>query len=174
MGDEGEKDQRKFAKDFLEKWAKAEREERPVEESLKEVEAELERSATNPGLWFRKGVLLSQLEKWDPALESLRKAESLDPTLPRLQVALSFVLGRLGRPEEAAEANQRAIQAAAGAPAEEATVEQALKFLAEELREVAEAEVAETEAVKGLNEKVETLQAENQTLKAEIAALKAQ
>src|SRR3989304_8745508 len=108
MADEGEKDKRKFAKNFLEKWAKAEREGRPVEETLKEVEAALKISGNNPGLWFRKGVLLSELEKWELALESLRKAESLDPTLPRLQVVLSFVLGRLGLTQEAAEASQRA------------------------------------------------------------------
>ena len=99
MADEGEKDKRKFAKNFLEKWAKAEREGRPVEETLKEVEAALKISGNNPGLWFRKGVLLSELEKWELALESLRKAESLDPTLPRLQVVLWLVDWPLRPPE---------------------------------------------------------------------------
>src|SRR5437867_10640929 len=92
MAEDREKERRKFAKDFLEKWAKAERAERPVEEVIAEVEDSLARTPDDPNLWFRKGVLLSELERWDRALESLRKAEALDPTLPRLQTLLLFVL----------------------------------------------------------------------------------
>jgi len=106
MADEKE---RKFAKDFLEKWARAERERGTADEALVRVDEALKENPENPGLWFRRGSLLVELERWADALEAFRQAESRDPAFPRLNEALAFTLGKLGRPAEAAEAHRRAV-----------------------------------------------------------------
>ena len=90
-----EEKEKKFAKDFLEKWSRAEREEGPADEALKDVDEALRARPEDPGLWFRRGSLLTDLERWDEALEAFRKVEAVDPAFPRLYVGLSFVLARL-------------------------------------------------------------------------------
>ena len=144
--------EKKFAKDFLDKWSRAEREEGPADEALKEVDEALRERPDDPGLWFRRGSLLTDLERWDEALEAFRRVEALDAAFPRLYVGLSFVLTRLGRAEEAAAAQRKALEVAGGEraaiPEPEREIEETLSSLAEDLAK----EAREEEAVKDLEE----------------------
>jgi len=133
MPDEKEKG-RKFAKDFLEKWSRAEKEEGPAEEALAAVEESLKAAPEDPKLWFRRASLLTDLERWDDALAAFRHVEAIDPAFPRLFVGLSFVLTRLGRAEEAAEAQRRSLAGAGLERARERDADEALETLAEDLR----------------------------------------
>jgi len=152
--------ERKFAQDFLEKWLRAEREEREegsAEDALAKIDEALKSAPDDPVLWSRRGTILLDLERWEEALASFRRVEALDPDHPRLDLGLSFALTKLGRADEAAEAQRKALAAAAPelpvrTPAAPEEAEAALAGLAEDLR-AAEAEEA---AVKGLEE-LETL-----------------
>src|SRR3990172_5651593 len=145
---------RKFAKDFLEKWARAEREEGPADAALERVDEALKASPQDPALWYRRGTLLLDLERWDDALEAFRRVEGLAPPPPRLQDDLAFALGKLGRTEEAAKAQEKALAVATGAarpePPEAPPIEAepSLKPLAEALQN----QVLEQEAVERLEE----------------------
>src|SRR2546427_10957686 len=120
MPEDGEK---KFAKDFLEKWARAEREEGPADEALQRVEEELKGKPDDPALLFRRGSLLVDLERWAEALEYFRRVEALDPKHPRLYVALAYTLTKLGRAEEAAEAEAKALAQESVEPSPESSDE---------------------------------------------------
>ena len=147
MPDEKEKE-RKFAKDFLEKWTRAEREEGPADEALVRVDEALRAAPDDPKLWFRRASILTDLERWGEALEAFHRVEAIDPAFPRLFVGLSFVLARLGRTEEAAEAQRRSLGAVGLGLGPERDAEQALEALAEDLRK----ESTEEEAGKALDE----------------------
>jgi len=155
-----EEKERKFAKDFLEKWARAEKEEGSAEDALKQVDEALKENPYDPALWFRRASLLTDLERWEEALEAFRGVESLDPAFPRLYVGLAFVLNRMGRVEEAAEEQKKALAAEAGEPSPqeqelEAELDRLVQELPEDLTEDVPAErppPPEDEMMKGLEE----------------------
>src|SRR3989454_9076996 len=144
---------RKFAKDFLEKWARAEREEGPAGEALAKIDEELKASPDDAARWYRRGSLLLDLERWEEALAALRRVEDLAPEYPRLHLALAFALGKLGRPDDAAAAQQKALETAAvrEREPEPADAEEGFRSLAEELAQ----EVLEEEVVDRLQELAE-------------------
>src|SRR6266581_3219360 len=144
---------RKFAKDFLEKWGRAEREEGPADEALAKLDEELKEYPDDAARWYRRGSLLLDLERWEEALAALRRVEELAPAHPRLHLALAFALGKLGRPDEAAAAQHKALETTAlsGREPEPADAEEGLRSLAEELAE----EVLEEEVVDRLQELAE-------------------
>lgn len=152
MPDEKERE-KKFAKDFLEKWARAEREEEPAEDALAREEEAVRSNPEDAAAWFRRGLVLADLERWADALTSLEKAEALQGDIPRIHLAKSYVLSRLGRPQDAAEEYREALRdLATGVDedlakklAREEEVQEALAALAEDLRE-------EPEVLEGLEE----------------------
>src|SRR5437867_327525 len=162
-----EKPERKFAKDFLEKWSRAEREEGPADEALRKVDEELKLRPDDAGLWWRRGTLLLDLERWQDALDAFQRVESVDPRYGRLYVAIAFVLGKLGRFDEAVVAQRKAVAAAAGteSPAETEGIEEAFASLAADLLEQA----TEERVVRHLEE-LEEVSREPESLEEDVEA----
>lgn len=157
MPEEKERE-KKFAQDFLDKWLRAEQDEGPAEDVLQKIDAALKADANDAASWFRRGTVLLDLERWEGALESFRRVEALDAAFPRIHLALAFSLTKLGRTEEAAEAQKKALEVAApevGEPQPESpkAADEALAGLAEDLlADEAEEAVKDLEALETLAE----------------------
>ncbi len=63
----------------------------------------LARDETIPQLWVQLAVVEHQRQEFSQALEALRHAELLEPTLPHVQLNLAFTLERQGNTSSALE-----------------------------------------------------------------------
>ena len=112
MAEEEDKPKEKrFTKEFAEKYSKTSDEESTPEDAILEKQRKLlEKDPKNVKVWFARGLLLMDMGRSKDALECMDRVVDLNHAHPGVWNARAEVLRRLGRDEEAADSLRKALE----------------------------------------------------------------
>jgi tetratricopeptide (TPR) repeat protein len=112
MVEEEEKPKEKrFTKDFADKYSKTSGDESTPEAAILEKQRKLlDKDPKNEKVWFARGLLLMDMGRNDEALDCMDHVVAINPAHPGVWNARAEVLRRLGRDEEAAESLRKALE----------------------------------------------------------------
>ncbi len=77
---------------------------------IRKIISKLKEDPKISNFWFSLGMLLSEVEKYDYAIEAFNRVVFLNPDHKKLWIAKAMALGHLGRDDEAASCYKKALQ----------------------------------------------------------------
>ena len=103
MSGDGEKE-RRFTEEFMASWERSSRDDIPSDkQKILQKQAELlSKNPRNERIWFARGVLFSDIRKYDQAIECFEKVIIIDPKNKDVYNALGEAYRNMGMHKEAA------------------------------------------------------------------------